>query len=211
MKNNLLLFLTPHIVRNERDQRDISVAERERLILKQYQEHGKRGPNWPQLYAESWEVRPSLEEKPKPSEEKPKPSALPEREGGKPMREEPLAEAPAERKRVATSADYYVLLATVADAGSAPPNLSGANGLVSLAVPVNSPLASLFKKGSGYRFESDDYTASYICLEVFATPQQAFEEYPEGMRVSPRPVTFLHWQEPSDPATANPRHWVEVN
>jgi hypothetical protein len=46
---------------------------------------------------------------------------------------------------------------------------------------------------------------------VFATPQQAFEEYPEGMRVSPRPVTFLHWQEPSDPATTNPRHWVEVN
>jgi hypothetical protein len=203
MKNNLLLFLTPHIVRNERDQRDIAVGERERIILKQYQEHGKRGPNWPQLYSESWEVRPSLEEKPKPS-------ATPEREAGKPRREEALAEAPAERKRVATSADYYVLLATVADAGSAPPNLTGANGLVSLAVPVNSPLASLFKKGSGYRFESDDYTASYICLEVFATPQQAFEEYPEGMRVSPRPVTFLHWQEPSDPATVNPRHWAEV-
>ena len=66
---NLLIFLTPHIIRNERDSRNLSVAERERIVQKPFEERGEAPPHWPQLYGPSWEMRPSLdaEEEPTPA------------------------------------------------------------------------------------------------------------------------------------------------
>ena len=93
-KTNLLIFLTPHIIRNERDQRNLSVAEREDKMRKPFEERGMRAPHWEQLYRPSWEVRPSLEPEAEATPEAGCRGAAP-KERPKPLREEPLAQAPA--------------------------------------------------------------------------------------------------------------------
>jgi general secretion pathway protein D len=216
-KANLLIFLTPRIIRNEREQRDISVSERYRIIQRPFEEHGKRAPSWEPLYRPSWEVRPSLEEEPAEKPETPETSSLQEY---KPQREEapsgrttvPGTEKPggAAAPRAASGSDIYVLLATIWESGTPPSSLTGSNGLLALAVPVDSPLGSVFRKGEGYRFETEGYTAYYECLEVFPTPQEAFAGYPEGMQVSNQPPTFLRWREPSEAAALNTPNWTEV-
>ena len=207
-KTNLLIFLTPHIIRSERDQRNLSVAEREDKMRKPFEDRGLRAPHWEQLYKPSWEVRPSLEPE----------SAAPKEEESKPLREEPLAQAPSKddstpqpaAARTAGS-NRYALLASIWELGTPPDSLGSSNGLLALAVPVNSPLAGLIKKGQTYRFRSDDYTANYECLDVFATPEEAFAAYPEGMQVSGTPRTFLHWREPTEPATLSAANWEATN
>ena len=221
-KVNLLIFLTPHIITNDRQQRNESVAERDRVLRKPFEQRGLRGPNWEQLYQPSWETRPSTE-LPK-EEEETAPETAPQKER-KSLREEPLSETPenpaagpeeartaaAERpdaNRGASSAsDRYVLLASIWESGAPPASLGTNNGLLALAVPVDSLLASLFRKGESYRFQSNGYAADYECLEVFATPQDAFVGYPEGTRVSTSPSTYLHWREPTEPASLSPGNW----
>ena len=221
-KVNLLIFLTPHIITNDRQQRNESVAERDRILRKPFEQRGLRGPNWEQLYQPSWETRPSTE-LPK-EEEETAPETAPQKER-KSLREEPLSETPenpaagpeearaaaAERpeasRGAASASDRYVLLASIWESGTPPSSLGTNNGLLALAVPVDSPLASLFRKGESYRFQSNGYAANYECLEVFATPQDAFVAYPEGMRVSTSPSTYLHWREPTEPASLGPGNW----
>ena len=212
-KVNLLIFLTPHIIRSERDQRDVSVAERERILRRPFDRLGEKPPNWEQLNTPSWEMRPSLES----PEEAPKPPAAQPAERHESLKEEPLSQAPAPGRQPATTvaepsgSDRYVLLAAIWDVGTPPPSLGGSNGLLALAVPNSSPLATLFEKGESYRFQSDNYTANYECLEVFATPEEAFAMYPEGLRVSASPATYLHWLEPSEPLTLSANHWAQAN
>jgi len=213
-KVNLLIFLTPHIILNERDEHNNSVAERERIVRKPFEELGIRGPKWDELNSPSWEVRPSteLEESPTPKAgEKPQPGAA-----RKPVTEEPLGQAAKPSEEVAAAAeasasDRYVLLANIWESGTPPSGLQSSNGLLALAVPVNVELATRFQKGATYRFQTEGYTANYECLEVFATPQDAFATYPEGMRVSGEPSTFLHWREPSEPATLSAANWAAAN
>jgi hypothetical protein len=218
-KTNLLIFLTPHIIRNERDQRNVSVAERERIVQTPFEERGLRGPHWEVLSRPSWETRPSLEPS-KADEESPRASAEPSR--AKPLREEPLgqrargdgapaavASAPTEAPAAVT--DRYILLANIWESGTAPASLSGSNGLLALAVPANSSLADLFSRGESYRFQTNNYTASFLCLDVFGSPQDAFVAYPDGMRVSASPPTYLHWREPSEPASLSPANWARAN
>jgi hypothetical protein len=225
-KVNLLIFLTPHIIRTARDSRNLSVAERDRLVRRPFEERGQAPPHWPELYGPSWEARPSLdEEEPAPADENAK--AQDKGHVNKPLHEEPLSEAsiapPAPVVAAAPAAtgatqpartgvsDHYVLLATLWDSGNPPPSLVNSNGLLALAVPVDSALAGLFTKGDGYRFQQGGYAAVYECLEVYATPQDAFATYPEGMRVSNEPPTFLHWREPSEPAALSAASWVQAN
>jgi general secretion pathway protein D len=223
-KANLLIFLTPHIIRNERDQRNVSVAERERIIEQPFEKHGMRPPNWEQLRSPSWENRPSVEEGEAPPKEEETQPATPQADHNG-LREESLSQSPsadgspaapsdeaaaAMRAPAAPEAvvtDRYVLLANIWESGTAPASLVGSNGLLALAVPANSQLASLFRKGQSYRFQSSSYAASYECLEVFATPEDAFVAYPEGLRVSASPPTFLHWREPVEPAALSPANW----
>jgi general secretion pathway protein D len=207
-KTNLLIFLTPHIIRNERDQRNIAVAERERILRRPFEDMGQRGPGWEQLYTPSWEVRPSMEPE---AEHDSKSSAgkahievhRPQEEAGiKP----PDASAPAGTRR--DGANRYVLFASVFESGTALSSLSSSNGLLALAIPDRSALSASFHKGDAYRFAAGEFTANYICLEVFSTPQEAFASYPEGMRVSGQPPTFLHWREPVEPAALRAENWT---
>jgi general secretion pathway protein D len=229
-KVNLLIFLTPHIIRTERDSRNLSVTERERIVQKPFEERGATAPRWQQLYQPSWEMRPSLD-----AEEEPTPKAGSGKvQVHKPLRDEPLSETPKGQRIAAAAAalpaaerpvaaeadapaasagvsDRYVLLASLWESGTPPPSLVGSNGMLALAVPADSGLASLFKTGESYRFEQGGYTANYECLEVFATPQEAFATYPEGMRVSSHPATHLHWRELSEPGTLSVANWVQAN
>ena len=188
------------------------MKERERIIQRPFEERGLRGPTWDQLYQPSWETRPSTEPTP---EDGSSAAQAPPAKAPHPLREEPLNQAAPSAEVAPTPAvpmsDRYVLLASIWESGAPPPGLAGSNGLVALAVPVTSALADAFKKGEAYRFQSDGYTANYECLEVFATPQEAFGAYPEGMEVSTSPATFLHWREPSEPAALSPLNWSPVN
>jgi hypothetical protein len=161
---------------------------------------------------------------PKEEEQETAPETAPQKEH-KSLREEPLSETPEnpaagpEEARAAaaerpdanggavSASDHYILLASIWESGTPPASLGTHNGLLALAVPVDSPLASLFRKGGSYRFQSNGYAADYECLEVFATPQDAFVAYPEGTRVSTSPSTYLHWREPTEPASLSPGNW----
>jgi general secretion pathway protein D len=211
-KTNLLIFLTPHIIRNERDQRNLSVAEREDKMRRPFEERGLRAPHWEQLYRPSWEVRPSIEP------EKPEGETGPSSTEKKPLTEEPLARAPKSKGAPpaaaagrGSAANRYALMAALWDSGQPPDSLVTSNGLLALAVPVDSSLANFFQLGRTYRFRSDNYTASYECLDVFATPDEAFAAYPEGIKVSDEPRTFLHWREPTEPATLSAASWEVTN
>jgi general secretion pathway protein D len=206
-KTNLLIFLTPHIVRNERDQRNLSVGEREDKMRKPFEDRGLRAPSWEQLYRPSWEVRPSIEPEPTPAAGAPAGDK-------KPLHEEQIGMAPRPEGAAApgsSEANRYALLATIWESGTPPASLASNNGLLALALPLDSSLATLFRAGQSYRFQSLDYTANFICLEVFATPDEAFMAYPEGMQVSSAPRSSLHWREPSEPAALSPTNWGRGN
>jgi general secretion pathway protein D len=216
-KTNLLIFLTPHIIRSERDQRNVSVEERERIVRKPFETRGVKGPNWEALYRPSWETRPSITPE---GEKAPQP-------GGKiqehrPVTEEPLSQAPVSQAPAgedhgaaapagAAVTDRYVLLASIWESGTPPASLTTSNGLLALAVPATASLAAFFQRGETYRFQTEGYSANYECLEVFGTPQEAFASYPEGMKVSAVPPTYLHWREPSEPVALSTINWVRAN
>ncbi len=196
---------------------------------------GRRTELYHALTKPSWEIRPSIDVAPTPSPESgrdvppppprvapdeppaayapPEPQPVPRREApAAPLHEEPVSGAPpaaAPRHAAADlpAANRYVLLASVSESGAAPASLTTSNGLLALAVPSGSPLEPVFRKGYNYRFQGDGYAATYVCLEVFGSPQDAFAAYPDGVRVSSTPSTFLHWQEPTEPATRNVSNW----
>jgi hypothetical protein len=196
-KTNLLIFLTPHIIRNEREHSDLSVEERQRNMFRPFEEQGRRPPNWEALYRPSWEVRPSIE---------------PESSAQKHVGEGMVREyGRATDGTTAAVSDRYVLLAAIWEAGPPPPSLTSSNGMVALAVPPSSPLAPLFVKGGGYRFEAEGYAADYVCLEVFHSPQEAFAVYPEGLQVSAEPLSVLSWREPTEASTGAVANWAASN
>jgi len=217
-KSNLLIFLTPHILRNERDQAKLSAQERQQKVFDPLEETGWRPPPWRQLYAPSWEVRPSEgpEGEPPPEAAAPPqrpPSAPPPPAPVPDLQEEELTSAPVEPAPPPQPqfGNRYVLLANIWESGVAPDSLRSNNGLLALSVPGDGSLATLFTKGDSYRFRTGNYAATYRCLEVYATPQEAFASYPEGMRVSANPPTYLHWREPSDPAALRKTNWSPVS
>ena len=209
-KVNLLIFLTPHIIRNERDARNLSVEERENKMREPFEKRGMRAPHWEQLYTPSWEVRPSTEAEPEASATPQEPKGKSKSRRGEPVAQVPSAQAPSALAR-GSAANQYVLLAALWELGTPPDSLSTSNGLLALAVPMNSALASFFQMDRTYRFRTANYTANYECLDVFATPDEAFAAYPEGIKVSEEPRTFLHWREPTEPATLSTASWEAAN
>jgi len=213
-KTNLLIFLTPHIIRNERDQRNVSVGERERLLRRPFEQMGQRPPNWEQLNAPSWEVRPSIEPPPESPREGEGRSRIdvykPAPNSGSSTNESPRSRG-SDGATVSGSAvaahNRYILLAAISASGTPLTSLQDSNGLLALAVPASSALASRFQKGQVYRFVGNSFTASYVCLEVFESPEEAFSVYPEGMQVSTDPPTFLHWREPVESVVLDETNW----
>jgi len=203
-KVNLLIFLTPHIIRNEREARNLSVEERDEKMRKPFEDRGLRAPHWEQLYAPSWESRPSLEPEPEDN------AATEPKAKSKAPRAEQLAQV-SRPSATRSGADQYALMASLWEFGTPPDSLTTSNGLLALAVPLDAPLANFFRMGGTYRFRTDNYTAIFECLDVFATPDEAFAAYPEGLKVSEEPRTFLHWREPTEPDTLKTASWEALN
>ncbi len=215
-KLNLLIFLTPHIIRTEEEQREMAVAERKRIISDTYVATGDRPPRWRQLGGPSWEKRPSLDPlKPQDgTSEKSSADEKPLNDSGASLRkteEAPAVSAKASLGDGQGGAHRYVLLAVVSESGTAPDSLASNNGLLPLAVPEGSALDGTFQRGGTYRFEGRDFVGRYVCLEVFDTPQAAFAQYTEGMRVGGEPASHLHWRQPSESSTLSSNNWKATN
>jgi hypothetical protein len=199
-KINLLMFLTPHIVRNEIDQRRLSLEQRDRMRAFMSEQHipEKRAD---MLNMPSWETLP------------------PPAEGGEQDQQDqsdnhhPSRALQGEQLSTATEMlpPRYVLLATFWDRGQPPPSLATESGMVPLSLPQDSQLSTLFVSGKTVRFESDTYSALFRCLDTFSSAEQARAVYPEGLRVSSEPRELLHWRELKDASSRNIRSWTPVN
>lgn len=205
-KTNLLIFLTPHIVRTEPEQARLSLRERERLVNSLYEQRGKSAPDWEPLNRPSWELQEDEHDE------------IDERGSERPtLDEQDSAAAGSARatdepaRRAARKSSGFILLATVWSEGMAPESLAGSNGLVALTVRSDSPLAGLFEKGRSFSFSSDGFSAGYYVLDIYSTSTEALGAYPDGMRVSVNPVTFLHWREPLEPQVIEPQAWAPAS
>jgi len=197
-KINLLMFLTPHIVRNEMDQRRLSLEQRDRLKAFMSEQH------IPEKRADTLNM-PSWESLPPPAEggEKDQQDQSNDHRGPGALEDEPLSTAP--------QIPRYVLLATFWEQGQPPPSLATQSGLVPLSLPPDSQLSALFASGKTVRFESDTYSALFRCLDTFSNAEQARAVYPEGLRVSSEPHELLHWRELQDASSRNVRSWTPVD
>jgi general secretion pathway protein D len=194
-KINLLIFLTPRIVRTEDDQRRMSLERRDRMkaFLEEQRFPQRRSEV---LDAPSWDTLPPAA---KGGEKK--------ENGSRPLTSEPLADGTS-----SAGVPRYVLLASFWERGKPPPILSASNGLVPIGLSEDSALRTLFVPGKSVRFESDAYSALYYCMETFGTPAEAQVVYPEGLKVSAEPRELLHWREIGDDVLVrNVRAWTPVN
>ena len=161
-KINLLMFLTPHIVRNEIDQRRLSLEQRDRLkaFMSEQRIPEKRAD---MLNMPSWETLPP----PAEGGEKDQQDGSNDHHGQGALEEEQLSTAPQ------MPPPRYVLLATFWEQGQPPASLATASGLVPLSLPPDSQLSALFASGKTVRFESDTYSALFRCLDTFSNAEQA--------------------------------------
>ncbi|HVN87839.1 MAG TPA: type II secretion system secretin GspD [Candidatus Binatia bacterium] len=188
-KINLLIFLTPRIVRNEADQRRLSLEQRDRMKAFLEEQHfpNKRrdvldGPTWE---AEA---------------------------GAKPPAAAANAPAsPADQLSLRPPSPRYVLLARFGESGAPPATLATAAGMLPVILAPDSTLRDLFERGKLYRFESENYSAVFRCVDAFASADEARVVYPEGLTVSAQPRELLHWRELDEASAHNVRSWTRVN
>lgn len=216
-KINLLIFLTPHIVRGPRDHRDLSIDRKDRIRAFMDEQHipNKRreqldGPEWnPDLPPD---VREEDEGGPDPEGQRgasdipePASAAAPDLAGTQ------YAKAEEFQVDIAPQAVRYVLLAPVSSRGQAPEGLRTTSGLLAVEIPPDSRLTTLFRKGGNYRFQTAGYEGIYQCLEAYTSPQEALLVYPEGLPVDAEAGEYLSWRQFEDATTTNVAAWTALN
>jgi Flp pilus assembly secretin CpaC len=218
-KINLLIFLTPHIILDAREHRDLSLEQRDKLRA-YMQEHHFRNLRRQQLDTPSWNPPLPLEEDEEDEESEhrdertddagraaqPYDDSAVARNGERP---DPLSAYG--RDIDARPANRYVLLAGFAETGAPPPGLKTVSGMLAITLPEDSKLGLLFRKGGRYRFASENYQGAYHCLEAYPTAQEAMLVYPEGLPVDPAKGEYLHWRELGDASSANVSAWSVLN
>ncbi|MDX2168668.1 MAG: type II secretion system secretin GspD, partial [Deltaproteobacteria bacterium] len=232
-KINLLIFLTPHIIRDAKEHRDKSIEERDKL--KSFmEEQGIKYRKRKILDNPSW--TPDLSnEKPDGEQEEPtgkgatiySPPPLPPAGASAAA---PGARASTEPAPVA-SADLpppaydnidapvppppvtsrFVLMAAYAEQGVPPAGLQSNSGLLAVELPQGSPLVSMFQPGRQYRYTSDRFDAYYRVLEAYPSQQQAYLVYPEGLPVDPSKGDFLHWRSLDDATSTDVNAWSALH
>jgi general secretion pathway protein D len=210
-KINLLIFLTPNIVRGPRDHRDLSLDRRDRFksFLEEQHIPNKRRE---QLGNPGWnpDLPPDVtddEEEGLDTEGTRAPSDTLSSAGTQVAR----ADARELQAQPPPPPARYVLLASVSTRGSAPEGLQTTSGLVAVELPPDSRLTTLFRKGGNYRFQSVGFDGVYQCLEAYATPQEAMLVYPEGLPVNPEAGEYLRWRQFEDATTTNAAAWTALN
>jgi hypothetical protein len=208
-KINLLIFLTPSIVRGPQNHRDLSLDRRDRFKSFMEEQHipNKRRE---QLGTPAWnpdlppDVRDDEEEGSDPdgAREASDAAAVPDTRIAR--AEEIQSETPAPPAR-------YVLLANVSTRGAAPEGLQTTSGLLAVELPPDSRLTTFFRKGRSYRFQSLGFDGVYQCLEAYSTPQEALLVYPEGLPVNAEAGEYLRWRQFEDATTTNAAAWTALN
>ena len=231
-KINLLIFLTPHIIRDAQEHRDKSIEERDKLkgVM---EERGIRyrkrkvldAPSWtPDIPAEGETTTDTSGDRTKGATIY-RPPTLPPT-GAEPsaataagsqmaaidvtrpavesIRDVPQPEVPHPPSR-------YVLLAAFAEMGTPPPSLQSNSGLLAVELPQDSSLTTLFEAGSQYRFASDRYEGYYRVLEAYPTAQEALLVYPEGLPVDASKGDYLHWRVLDDATSADVTAWSALH
>lgn len=228
-KINLLIFLTPHIIRDAVEHREKSLEERDKMKAFM-EERGIRYRKRKILDAPSWTPDiPKEDTAGDTTADRAKgatiyrPPALPpegataaEPAGGRmavidvtrpavdSIRDEPQPAVPPPPAR-------YVLLASFAQMGTPPPGLQTDSGLIAVELPQGSSLSTLFQAGSQYRFTSDKYEGYYRVLEAYPTAQEALLVYPEGLAVDPARGDYLHWRTFDDATSADATAWSALH
>lgn len=213
-KINLLIFLTPHVVHDEADLRQLSSQERDKFKRELSQQ--RTGPRRrEELNRPSWEAAPvptpaggpppiltpqTYAGVPAPpaavpfyaaplpaSTPAPLPLAKPEAAARAPV----FPSSPAALGIPATGHRFAVLL-SLFEKGAPPPELETSNGFLTVYVPEDSP--EFFSKGGSYEYSSPRYEAKYTCLEVFPTATEALAVYPEGQSLERWGGAVVRWK-----------------
>ncbi len=234
-KINLLIFLTPHIIRDAKEHRDKSLEDRDemkgfmqeqgiRYRKRKVLDHPSWNPDIPDTENEengadrargATIYRPPSLPPPGAVAEPPPAAAdttlpLASRPAAGTMR--PETEAPEARQPVPHPPMRYVLLAAFAEMGTPPPGLQSSSGLIAVELPADSALTTLFQPGGQYRFASDRYEGYYRVLEAYPTAQEALLVYPEGLPVDAVKGDYLHWRTFEEDATsANATAWTALH
>ena len=210
-KVNLLIFLTPHVVRDESTLNNLSVDQRDRF--RNYLHEQKTGPRRKeQLEAPSWQPPPA----PTPPAAPPGPlSSYAAPEAGVPSQppspsasspQQPMAslaprpsEAPPSlgpsspsTLGIPTTGHHFAVLLSLFEKGAAPPELATTNGFLTVYVPVEA--GEFFVKGGSYQYDSSTFEARYNCLEVFPDADSALAVYPEGRPLERWGGAMVRWK-----------------
>jgi hypothetical protein len=207
-KINLLIFLTPSIVRGPRDHRDLSLDRRDRFkgFMEEQNIPNKRRE---QLGTPAW--NPDLPPDVRDDDDTPDPEGAREASDVPPPADTRMAHAEEVEIDIATPPARYVLLAGVSTRGAPPAGLQTTSGLLAVELPPDSGLVTLFRKGGNYRFQSVGFDGVYQCLEAYATPQEALLVYPEGLPVDAQAGEYLHWRQFEDATSTNVAAWTALD
>ena len=163
-KTNLLIFLTPRIIRDETELAQTSSSWRDRF--KSAMQFHKKGPRRESvLDTKSWDPPPISFVAPAPSS----PEAL----------------------GIPKTGHRFAVLLSLFEQGTAPPELRTSNGF--LTVYASSDLR-FFQKGGSYIYKGSRYEAKYTCLEVFEDAREALSVYAEGQPLDRWQGAIVRWQ-----------------
>jgi general secretion pathway protein D len=221
-KINLLIFLTPNIVRGPRDHRDLSLTRRDKVKAFMEEQHipNKRRE---QIDTPAWnpDLPPDKTDEDdedvidgdgdRPASDRPPTAMAPLAHAEEVVRAEEIAPVEDIVAEPPPQAVRYVLLASFSTRGTPPEGLQTSSGLVAVELPIDSELTTLFQKGGSYRFQITGFEGLYQCLEAYTTPQEALLVYPEGLPVNPEAGEYLHWRQFEDATSSNVAAWTALN
>ena len=206
-KINLLLFLTPHIVRNDVDHADLSKRQRGKMQV-YMNRHNVPNQRQEQMNAPSWDIE-NLKPVPKEGERGDAAGIRADDDDPDTLVIRPYGPVPAE-EQFSDRPPAFTLLGLISERGTPPPSLIPSNGIVPVILP-DEEFQRLFDRGTRIQYFTEDYSAAYEILQRFPNRTAAFALYPEGLRLSATSREGLHWRELDDPASKNIQFWSRAN
>ena len=207
-KINLLIFLTPRIIRDSHDHRDESLEQRGKLkAFMDEHRFDNRRPEF--LDRPSW--IPELPKLEHDAEDEAENNSTDSSSNGRPLNDLRAGAARSNGRDLDSPPPVrYVLLASFAERGTPPLGLASKSGLLAVNLPVDSKLTALFEKGGRYRYSNDTFEGLYQCLEAYQTMREALLVYPEGLPVDQETGELLHWRQWNDASSTNIAAWTPV-
>ncbi len=221
-KVNLLIFLTPRIIRDNSELQRASLDERRKLTsnvgraLAPSSRRALARPTWENSplasNAPAWSVTttetqsrydvpaPVYAPPAEPMQQRyevPPPSYVPPVVSSLPPSSAPPPSSiapsmPASSLGLPSSGHKYVVLLSYLEQGTSPPGLETQSGFLTVYVPAAA--GEFFVKGGAYEYVAPGYEAKFTVLEVFPGPEAAMAVYPEGQRVEQWNGAVVRWK-----------------